>query len=276
MEGIFSLTAYSILAQAGVGMSVMLFIAGKVIGLKEENRKQYVQGYAMATLLTAAAMLLSMTHLGMPLRAPNAILNIASSWLSREIFFNGMFFGCVALTAFLLYKKKPGAGLLSALAAISGILCIFSQASIYANTVMPAWGHGHAYVTFLGAMIAMGCVLSGIFFYRHDEEAYRKFFIIGGSLLIVSILAQAGIYAYLAGGLALMGPAGTKSLLLLQGKNMLLTASFLFLTIGLLTCICQYHRRKAGAALYLMAALIVLGEVLNRMIFYGIGVPMGL
>lgn len=275
MENIFSLTAYSILAQAGVGLSVMLFIAWQIIGLDNTKQKRYFQGYAAATILTALAMVLSMTHLGMPLRAPNAILNLGSSWLSREIFFNGAFFGCVALTTFLIHNKKNGK-LWAALSALTGLLCIFSQASIYANTIMPAWGFGHAYVTFFGATLAMGCALAGIFFFNQEETSGRRFFIIGGCILILSIVAQGAIYANLAGGLAGAGAAGMKSLLLLQGKTSLVAFSFICLALGLLTCICQYHRQKTGAAFYLTAALIATGEIINRMIFYGIGVPIGM
>lgn len=40
----------------------------------------------------------SITHLGVPLNAPNAIRNVFSAWLSREVAVTAIFVGCLGLT----------------------------------------------------------------------------------------------------------------------------------------------------------------------------------
>ena len=258
-------------------MAIMLYVAMKTIGVREENRQSYRNGFILAAALTALAMLVSLTHLGSPLRASNAILNLGSSWLSREIFFNGVFFVCIAATAWLAYKQK-GFSVFALLSLLSGAVCVFCQASIYANTVMPAWGFGHAYITFIGACLAMGAVLTGALLFRGRQkiEEGKVFAITAMSVLFVCLIAQAGIYSVLAGKLASAGPAGVRSLALLNSAGGLTVVSWILLAAGFLGYACVLHQKKVSGVLYLMTGCILAGEILNRFIFYGMGAPIGL
>ncbi|WP_106004625.1 DmsC/YnfH family molybdoenzyme membrane anchor subunit [Neomoorella humiferrea] len=59
----------------------------------------------------AAGMLISLGHLGSPLGAPRAILNLKSSWLSREIFFAAWFFVLWALNYVLETRSQASDGI---------------------------------------------------------------------------------------------------------------------------------------------------------------------
>ena len=82
--------------------------------------------------LAALGMSLSSAHLGRPLRAWRALLNVRTSWLSREI---ALFSGCIglAVTHFLM----PGAAWLVPLAAVVGSSALFAVDRVV-DVVRPA------------------------------------------------------------------------------------------------------------------------------------------
>ena len=279
MSGIANLTAYSMLAQAGIGLAVMLYIGNKVCKLDGAEETFYRNGFFLAALLTAMAMLVSLTHLGSPLRAPNAILHLGSSWLSREIFCNGLFFACIGVT-FLLAWKKRAFGWCALASVLTGLACVFCQASIYAHAVMPAWEYGNAYVSFFAAAFSTGAVIAGLILLRRGEAAERGrtfLFVITG-VLFLSIALQIGWYAVLAGKLETAGAAGLSSLSLLAQKDTWVMLSLFCLLLGFIGCLSQIYQKQTNPAWvsYMTAIFVIAGEVIGRAVFYGIGAPIGL
>lgn len=82
----------------------------------------------LAFVAIGAAMLaLSTLHLGKPLRAWRAILNVRTSWLSREILFANLFL--VSGAAFLAFSERAAS--LSLLSLACGIALTFSIDAVY-------------------------------------------------------------------------------------------------------------------------------------------------
>lgn len=277
MSGEINLVAYSILAQAAIGLVIMLVIGSKTLGINESNQSRYKYGFLTATVLTMVAMAVSAAHLGNSMRAMNAIFNVGSSWLSREILFNGAFFACTA-GAYYLARQGKCFCFAAIAAAITGLLCVISQAAIYANTVIPAWGYGHSYLTFVPATFAMGALLGSAILLKKNEatQGIKAFGIVALTLLFVSIVTQAAYYSVFVGKLAGFGSAGIASLALLANKSTMMMASWSLLAIGFLGFACQLHKKEIGGEIYVMTILIVLGQILNRAVFYGIGVTVGM
>jgi DMSO reductase anchor subunit len=89
-------------------------------------------------------MLLSLFHLGKKLRAWRAILNLKKSWLSREIFFFGAFWG-LSSTHLLFYQDE----LIALAAVISGIIALFSIDKVYQLAIQPTPIEMHSAHVFL-------------------------------------------------------------------------------------------------------------------------------
>jgi Fe-S-cluster-containing dehydrogenase component len=108
----------------------------------------------------AAAMALGGAHLGRKARAWRAILNLRSSWLSREIAAFGLF--VAAFTAWSLAggRARDG-GALAVLA--SGALLLFAIDRVYAVARLPGWARPHS-----GAVTFIAPFLLGVFAARRE------------------------------------------------------------------------------------------------------------
>ncbi len=83
-----------------------------------------------------AAMLISTLHLGKPLRAWRAVLNLQTSWLSREIFFISVFLAGAALVFGVVSPYRPdilasNAWLLQASFVVAGLCTLVSIDRVY-------------------------------------------------------------------------------------------------------------------------------------------------
>jgi Fe-S-cluster-containing dehydrogenase component len=92
---------------------------------------------------------LSVLHLGRKARAWRAILNIRSSWLSREIAFTSLFLICLALYLTL----SPGKGL-AVFASLMGILALVSIDMVYVVAESKPWpGSNSASILLTGILV---------------------------------------------------------------------------------------------------------------------------
>ncbi|WP_272659306.1 dimethyl sulfoxide reductase anchor subunit family protein [Providencia sp. PROV113] len=110
----------------------------------------------VACVFAGIGLLSSITHLGVPLNAPNSLLNIFSSWLSREVVFTATYFAFLGLTFLWLWLKKELSYLLLGLAIIAGLCDVYAMASIYRYTSMLTWMNDNTYLMFYGTMFTAG------------------------------------------------------------------------------------------------------------------------
>jgi len=100
----------------------------------------------------------SVFHLGRPMGAWRAFLNLKRSWMSREIVVFGLYFGLLAATsaAALLHwmPSEIRAGIL--LATMAGVAGVFCSAMIYADTRRDLWRRRRSVTLFLLTMILLG------------------------------------------------------------------------------------------------------------------------
>ena len=107
-------------------------------------------------LLGASNLALSAWHLGHPERAWRAVLNVGTSWLSREILLFSAFLGIVGLQA-LWFSDTRALGLI---AAITGFAALFAVDRIYRVALrMGPWNLHSAHV-FLNGLYLLGWLAS--------------------------------------------------------------------------------------------------------------------
>ena len=279
MQGTIYLVTYTILSQAAIGLVIMLFVASRVLGGEERNKRNYKIGFLISTVLILLAMVVSGMHLGNPLRAMNALINIKSSWLSREILLTGLFFACSLLTFYRLHKNKK-IYFTALTGSVSGLFCVISQAEVYANTIIPVWGNGHSYITFIGATMALGAFLGVLILCKEsdflNQVGAKHYIMIAMIVGLTGILIQAGFYSIFAGPLAQTGKAGIESLGFLSKKELLMVIRWLCSLLALIGLGISIYKKEAAGMLYIVTFLIFMGEVLDRSIFYGMGISNGL
>lgn len=153
------LLLFTFLMQTSIGLSVILALFAKKLSanLTGKAHAQFLLWYVfVACVFAGIGLLSSITHLGVPLNAPNSLLNIFSSWLSREVVFTATYFAFLGLTFLWLWFKKELSYLLLGLAIIAGLCDVYAMASIYRYTSMLTWMNDNTYLMFYGTMFTAG------------------------------------------------------------------------------------------------------------------------
>ncbi|HPJ36645.1 MAG TPA: dimethyl sulfoxide reductase anchor subunit [Spirochaetota bacterium] len=118
-------------------------------------------GMALAGPVVLLGIIISLFHLGNPFRAYRSVKKIDTSWLSREVFFTGSFFG-LWLLYFIMELKGIENFYMICLTVLAGLLSVVSMANIYHSTGKPGWSGFNTYFGFLGSIIILGSVASSV------------------------------------------------------------------------------------------------------------------
>ncbi len=109
-----------------------------------------------AVLILNAALIVSVAHLGRPLKAWRAFLGWRKSWMSREIITFSGYAGLAALLALL-----PNNMLVSFVTGTAGLAGVFCSAMIYVDTQRPAWNARITFKRFFGTTFLLGSAAAG-------------------------------------------------------------------------------------------------------------------
>jgi formate dehydrogenase iron-sulfur subunit len=121
----------------------------------------------LLAVLTAAALAVSVFHLGRPAYAWRALKMWRRSWLSREVLLFGLFFlgigtctiACWAQTLGLLHASQI-VPVLGWTATVFGVLGTLASAYIYLVPARPSWNMSHTPLDFLLSAALMGTLLA--------------------------------------------------------------------------------------------------------------------
>ncbi|HHY27619.1 MAG TPA: dimethyl sulfoxide reductase anchor subunit [Desulfitobacterium dehalogenans] len=277
-----SLILFSICIQAAIG--IMVFVA---LGKFFNKEGQFKSAVLTAATLAVIGLLASLMHLGKPFSALNSLSHFSTSWLSREIWFTGVFTGLTVLTAIVTVVKPGAKGIVKALvplAAVVGLADVYMMASIYNFASVPAWQHGSIYIEFYAAAISMGAVIFLALSGKEAAKAKKAASLAAGVAVILQVAAMVLYYIQLGTSENL---AAGQSLALLNSMSGIMAVKWLFILLGagLLLFLMNKGSMKvqAGQAavqvaattegtlsvtFYLAAALVVIGQILGRYLFY--------
>lgn len=265
--GEWSLIIFTIAIQTAVG----LFLWTAIVNLKvdRDNRKTIS---LTALILTIIAMVASLTHLGLPLRALNSLSNLGGSWLSKEIFLTGAFFG-IALITYLLEIYKPDlAKAFYWIGAIGGLIAIYSMAMIYVNSIIPAWENWYTIADF----ILTGLILGGGLYLVLAGSAKSQIKGVATGILAL-VLIQATLTPSYMAYLGVSGEAANASLRLMLGElQLVFYLKWLLISIGTILVILGQGKKSEVSYMSFALASLALGLIAGRFVFYAIGIPMGL
>ena len=276
------LMSFTLLSQLAIGMFIILMLIKTTVGSRDSQVSSALKGgFTWVGPLTIVALILSVFHLGDPFGAPRSIMNLASSWLSREIITAGGFFVLWLVFWFLLRQGKES-NALGWLTGLVGLAAVFSMASIYASSVIPAWDNMNTYFSFFGATFAMGAVgattalvvglkgtsianvLSGL-----KTAAYL------GILAVVLPLIYLPVFTSELKGEGATSAASAQ----VFSESMGLVVGYGGLSlvgIGLLFYGINKGSKEgniSSGTIYLALGLVIVGQFLGRYLFYAMGIP---
>lgn len=276
------LMSFTLISQLAIGMFVILMLLKTTLGSKDNQVSAAVnKGFTWVGPLTFVALILSVFHLGDPFGAPRSIMNLASSWLSREIITAGGFFALWFVFWFLLRQGKES-NALGWLTGLVGLAAVFSMASIYSSSVIPAWDDVNTYLSFYGATFAMGAAGAATALVVGLKGAS-----IANALKGLNTSAYLGILAVIlplvylpvfTSGLKDGDTAtATSAQVFSESMGMVLGYGGLSLVgAGLLLFALRKGSKEGSVSsgtIYLALGLVLVGQFLGRYLFYAMGIP---
>jgi Fe-S-cluster-containing dehydrogenase component/DMSO reductase anchor subunit len=149
------------LTQLGVG--TLVFSVG--FGLTDLRNTPTVAAQTVAAFAaTLIALLASVFHLGRPLLAWRAVINLKTSWLSREALAFGLFAKASAVYVLSYVPLDfPGRSILNGwqqplalVTAVLGVAGVFCSVMVYVATQRPHWAWPRTGIAFFGALVLLG------------------------------------------------------------------------------------------------------------------------
>lgn len=276
------LILFGLLLHLSVGAVLMAALLPLLTGRRQPGDTAFMQKGLLYVALPAVVvgLLASLLHLGTPSGAYRAVLNLGSSWLSREILFSVIF----ALLCLVAAWQKGAVPAVNWGATVAGLLAVLANARIYQASIKPAWSTFFTPASFFTATALLGVVaLGGVLAYgmvRKAVSGATAGLLLGASALIGLVavavqLASAPLYAAVLGS----GPeAGQESLALLTGSLAwlwLLRSALGVAGVAILALAWRAENQgKVPAALMAASLLgIAVAEVLARVLFYATGIP---
>jgi len=291
----WSLVLFTILAQMSVGSFVVLgivhFLVSRSAGVEEADRMSDRALLAIGPVLVLG-LIASFFHLGNPLNAYNAIANLGSSWLSREIF-SGVAFAVVGgAFAFMQWRKIGTASqrnLLGLLAALIGLVLVYSMANVYLLRTVPVWDSVLTPISFFATTFLLGTLAMGAAYVANYSYLQRKNPGCGDAqcVLLRKTLSWVGISSIVLLGVEFVvlplylvylssTPAASAESLIAGSYSTILIVRLVlaFLGAGLFGAIVYRNavsvgrEKVAGNWAYAAFALVLVSEILGRFLFY--------
>ncbi|HVJ50116.1 dimethyl sulfoxide reductase anchor subunit family protein [Desulfitobacterium sp.] len=276
------LMTFTLLAQLSIGTFIILMVIKALIGNQDSQASKALRfGFTVVGPVTLLALIFSVFHLGDPLGAPRSILNLASSWLSREILTTGGFFA-LWIVFWWLSRKGKESHALGWVTALVGLAAILSMSHIYSSSVRPAWANTNTYVAFFGATLAMGVLGAVSVFVLGMKGSFSE--AVTKALTTVSYVGVAAVvlpllyFPMYLSGLKTGGVTAEASAQVLTGSMGLLIFRAILSVIGavLLVYLLKKQGNKAQSfpmsVILLALVLVVAGEFMGRYFFYACGI----
>ncbi|MDF2570552.1 MAG: hypothetical protein K0R55_2156 [Sporomusa sp.] len=265
----WALVLFTVLSQMAAGAFVSLWVLDTIKGdIKEATGTFVSQGIVAAMGL---GMLASLGHLGHPLEAYRASAHFGTSWLSREVVLFGLFF---VLTLVYTWQWRSGGArrLVGKTGSVVALLAVPTSGMVYVLAAIPAWNNFGPTLFFLLTAGTLGPLYTAMLLTLKQYSLGKSLFQWVTAVLVCSCLSFA-LY------LSLLISAGDVAAL--TGWNTLASIPFWlrlllgwFAPLGILGYVLARQQWHISRYVILVFALVLIGELLGRGLFYGSAVSL--
>ncbi|MEQ4921972.1 DmsC/YnfH family molybdoenzyme membrane anchor subunit [Proteus hauseri] len=270
---------FTVIGQSVAGAFIIMGLAILSGKLPEElNRKVHYSMFGLWALM-GIGFLLSMMHMGSPLRAFNSFIRFGQSSLSNEIASGATFFALGGLYWLLaVLNKMPAAlgKLWLALVMVLAVLFIIAISRVYQIDTVPTWYNGFTTFNFVLTAFIGGPILAALLMR-----------IAGFNLNCVSSLPLLSVIAVVISAIVAtsqgfeLGSIQTsvqRAVDLVPDYGFLMGLKLVALVLGL-SCWIAPLLRKNNPSVAIMAlgfVLVFAGEFIGRGVFYGLHMTVGM
>jgi anaerobic dimethyl sulfoxide reductase subunit C len=301
----WALPVYTILMQLATGALLALWVI-RTVSAAQLGKEQIVQMSRRPTaviLCTAlVAIIGSHFHLSRPLFSFLAILNIRSSWLSREIGFTVLFFLSVSALTLLQWLRPRYTRLQTILGWVAiglGSASIFCMSAIYLLPTQPVWDSLATTVSFFATTLLLGAVSMAALLILDLRFGLVREPLLEDSRPLVIRRALAWLTAMAAIAMIVLVVLNVTQIKALENGNELAQLSLqlllglyrplfiarLALLLGgvmwLVVSVWTMRRRETKITelltpVYMSCLLLMIGEILGRFLFYAMHIRVGI
>ncbi|AGA68522.1 DMSO reductase anchor subunit [Desulfitobacterium dichloroeliminans LMG P-21439] len=267
--GDMALLVFSFCMQAAIGMMFFMTLSHQLY-----KGKAFKGAAATAAGLSIVGVLASLAHLGQPLHALNSLLNLGSSWLSREVLFSGLFMGIAVLYALVQWYKSDALALSAGLRWIGsgvGLIAVFSMGKLYTTSSVPVWQGINTFVDFYATTIAVGALLFLVLSLKELQGVDKKVY---GFAVLAAVILQAAVAIPYAIALGLGGSAAQASAEILSGMSVMISLKWILVLGGAVVLLWPTLQKsiktegQSSILIYASLGALICGQFIGRYVFY--------
>ena len=270
---------FTTLGQSVAGAFIIMaavLLSGKLT--PEMNRKVHYSMFGLWVLM-GIGFLLSMMHMGTPMRAFNAFNRLGSSSLSNEIAAGSVFFAAGGFYWLLaVLNKMPAAlgKLWLVVVMILAVVFIYAIPQVYQIATVPTWNTPYTTIHFVLTALLGGPLLAALLLRMAGFDLRCISW-----LPVVSIIALvASVIAVTAQGFDLGGIRSSvqNASALVPEFGMFMGWRIVLLALGLACWVLPLVRRTNPSVIMMLAGFVLVlgGEIIGRGIFYGLHMTVGM
>lgn len=270
---------FTTLGQSVAGAFIIMaavLLSGKLT--PEMNRKVHYSMFGLWVLM-GIGFLLSMMHMGTPMRAFNAFNRLGSSSLSNEIAAGSVFFAAGGFYWLLaVLNKMPAAlgKLWLVVVMILAVVFIYAIPQVYQIATVPTWNTPYTTIHFVLTALLGGPLLAALLLRMAGFDLRCISW-----LPVVSIIALvASVIAVTAQGFDLGGIRSSvqNASALVPEFGMFMGWRMALLALGLACWVLPLVRRTNPSVIMMLAGFVLVlgGEIIGRGIFYGLHMTVGM
>ncbi|EHN68803.1 dimethyl sulfoxide reductase anchor subunit family protein [Aliivibrio fischeri] len=274
------LILFTVLSQTAVGAFLVLgcvTLSGK---LSQDEDARLHRNMFFIWVLMGLGLIASTMHLGSPLRAFNALNRVGSSWLSNEIFASSLFFAAGGFYWLLKVVNKGSDALKKGLLLISmviGIGFMYAMIKVYLINTVPTWNSIYTPIMFLLTMAISGLAFAHTLLVATNHkraELSNALPVFASIALAISLIATVS---------QLIGLSHISSAIIVASDIIPNMATLQVLRLGLLFVgfVLMFSPRLMSnqpklPVILLSFVCILVSELINRGVFYGLHMSVGM
>ena len=274
----YPLIFFTVIGQSVAGAFVLMSIILLMKSTQTQHKTIVMSMFGLWALM-GLGFLLSMLHMGSPLRAFNSMLRFGSSALSNEIVSGSTFFALGGLYWLLsLLKKMPQSlgRVWLVVTMISAVVFVYAISRVYQIDTVPTWFNHYGSLQFILTSFIAGPILATLLLRIAGFDAYKvRHFVL---ISVVATIASVILVTAQGFDLGSIESSIQKASNLVPDYGSLMGWRTVCLSLGLACWIYPLVkiRNPSIVALSLSLVFILFGELIGRGIFYGLHMTVGL
>lgn len=283
MQGLeeLPLMIFTLAVELGAGAFVIHVLSAL---LRKDSDQALLKKFPVVAVLCVlgVGLIASFFHLGNPLHAPYALLQLDSSWMTREIWAESLFIGLLIVVLICcITRKRTAVKILSIITAVDALFLIVCSGVAYSSmTAMPLWNSGFSVAHTIAASLILGILSEMVFLGRETAQtaegeasvgkASQVLAICGCSLAVILVILIWALVSSLSG--SAMSAARTSAYLMTSTYGVVFGFSVgivALVAIGLfILAVKELNPGSRKTSVIVLLCAMIISEGLWRWLFY--------